>query len=746
MLAKSLSLLWISATLINAAQICKPVDAAQKITAIDIVLVLDDSISMKDEKDTIASGMKKLTTEMNTGGIDARVAVIRYGGNPVIQLPFVNDAATIFEAVNSLSSNATGYEAAFESVRRSLPPTSGRDMGGTEFCSKVFTKLAVPCTLDWRQHALKVIIQATDEDSDLPQSVKERTSGQVATGKYAEADAGYPLTEAFKVEIDNTANLLIEHKAVYLALISQEIESADNDVNTVKISIEQFGNFKLAAQDGSFGNFDAAKTLQALESNGLGRSLQAQMLKKNGTARLFDINAFTLGGQSGAILTQFQAEIKRALDATNQVCKDEPCAVDTFFQNGTCVACPANTASEKDSMAISSCRSKPGFFGKAGSIATTCPIDSYCVQGAEVAVPCGDGSYSDGKTGLKAASECVCKVNFFAANGACSACPANSKTLQANSPSKESCVCLAGFYGAKGGDCTRCPERKTTKDAGALTIDQCVCESDDLKGPECTAALKCVNDGKPNDANTACVCAPGFDGTLCDVVLPKCLNGAPLDTATKKCVCTAEFTGDTCETKVLACANGGKAKADNSACECATGFFGSTCQTAVIVCQNGGTANPDNSACTCVQGFSGTTCAVPPVTTTSIAPTATPTPVAVTCLNGGILNADGKLCTCISGYTGSVCETSPAKVCLNGGTYNAVSQTCICTSTFSGSSCEVAAFSSGAIRTGNVGAVNGSATTTTLDVASSSTSTLFANYLFVNIIITLLSLGLLLSN
>ena len=154
----------------------------------------------------------------------------------------------------------TNQEATFEAIRAALPPDNGAFMskqclGGT----------AGQCILDWRPDALKAMIVATDEDSDLPTLSRYRMPGHnvlnnsicagwlTAVGNcpsnanvyepgwspkvvigaqlyYSSGDTkfyytwyrtGRPmtLTDPYEAELNLTANMLIQNR-VYLSLIA----------------------------------------------------------------------------------------------------------------------------------------------------------------------------------------------------------------------------------------------------------------------------------------------------------------------------------------------------------------------------------------------------------------------------------------------------------------------------------------------------------------------------------------------
>ena len=59
------------------------------------------------------------------------------------------------------------------------------------------------------------------------------------------------------------------------------------------VPLIQYGSPHVAAENADFTNFNANLTLQRLKDNGMGSSLQSQVLERGGLARLFSIQRFS---------------------------------------------------------------------------------------------------------------------------------------------------------------------------------------------------------------------------------------------------------------------------------------------------------------------------------------------------------------------------------------------------------------------------------------------------------------------
>ena len=229
----------------------------------------------------------------------------------------------------------------------------------------------------------------------------------------------------------------------------------------------------------------------------------------------------------------------------------------------------------------------------------------------------------------------------------------------------------------------------------------------------------------------ACVCDPGFGGTLCRDPIDACesspcQNGAACNSTgpgTFTCGCTAGFTGALCDVPVVVqpdpcdaspCQNGGSCTFQPSTgtftCDCAVGFTSTLCELfdcGTIACDVSDLCNPqvcdpltgtcnvesvdynDGIACNGVETCDpGTGLEIP-----GVDPCTSP-PNTASCEE--IIGNDGFTCTCAAGYTGQFCQSElngcASTPCVHGGVCTDTGLgtfTCDCTGTgFDGAQCE----------------------------------------------------------
>ena len=131
-----------------------------------------------------------------------------------------------------------------------------------------------------------------------------------------------------------------------------------------------------------------------------------------------------------------------------------------------------------------------------------------------------------------------------------------------------------------------------------------------------------------------CECEQGFQGRLCEEVVP----------------CT--------ELDVAQCSGNGVCRRRDDAsrfCDCRVGFYGSTCQNRNLcdpvfdTCKNGAICSseaPGKFRCSCATGFFGRTCELHR------------TCLHMTCFNRGTcVRGEREWCMCMEGFTGERCET-----------------------------------------------------------------------------------------
>ncbi|XP_076439986.1 sushi, von Willebrand factor type A, EGF and pentraxin domain-containing protein 1-like isoform X2 [Babylonia areolata] len=343
----------------------------------------------------------------------------------------------------------------------------------------------------------------------------------------------------------------------------------------------------------------------------------------------------------------------------------------------TCMVCPEKTnTSAQNARSQNECRAQclPGSVSSSGlERCETCPKGFFQSQYAQVTChPCPDGSTTL-RRGAREKEQCRerCPSGHVSRTGLWPCYPCPHGTYQ---PESAQTVCI------------RCPAGADTDRRGATSLTHCVgyleVQSDDagavqnqqqlllLDANECFRK-PCKNGGTclpRDDGLFDCKCAPGFEGSFCEVEVDQCkarpcLNGGTCSPrpGAYHCDCTPGFEGQKCERDVDECAsspcgNGGTCvDGPNSfTCNCPNGFQGVTCESDIDDCEdepcmNGGTCSDDVSGyrCACPVGFTGTTCEIE-----------TDECLSAPCRNGGtcVDELTGFRCECPGGYTGEQCE------------------------------------------------------------------------------------------
>ncbi|TPX43049.1 hypothetical protein SeMB42_g04880 [Synchytrium endobioticum] len=326
----------------------------------DFVFLIDASPSMCPYITNLTAGVQTFANNLVSGGIDARFAVVSFGGAPTLLQPFTTNAALLKSALDSLNNcNRGGQEAGLEAIRMVLPPKSGKDL--SKKCVDNNFKGSA-CVLSYRSDAAIQIIMATDEDSDLPTSSSYRVPGQVQqsttlcgalqyyrTGAETECDYSYSfeplfispkylygvyyqvsgkaqqlfqwyrndsspvvLHSSWYTEINTTAQIVTNANAVINLMIRTDSNANRNGPisqfdqtsyywmyatpRTTKESTHttmvQYGHPAYNVMSDNFSDFNSTATLALLNAQGLGSSFQAQILSRNGLAKLFSIQNF----------------------------------------------------------------------------------------------------------------------------------------------------------------------------------------------------------------------------------------------------------------------------------------------------------------------------------------------------------------------------------------------------------------------------------------------------------------------
>lgn len=265
--------------------------------AADFVFIIDASGSMAGEIAAVRSGLGSFVGSLNTNEIDARFAVVLFGGTPELVLNFTTDqlvTESAFDLIN-VSGAVPGIqnnhnvnpEAGLEAIRIVLnaAATNGlmrNNVGGDG-------------PLVFRPDARKNLILVTDENSDLPFYAANRQPGQSGT------EPPTTLTAPWQAEIDATAQAVIANQAFINMLINPAATP----------SRFQYGDPAQSASDPNFLNFDPDLTLTNLVSAGYGRSLEAQVLAAGLIGRTFNI---TVVDTTNFVANFFAAKIEEIID------------------------------------------------------------------------------------------------------------------------------------------------------------------------------------------------------------------------------------------------------------------------------------------------------------------------------------------------------------------------------------------------------------------------------------------------
>ncbi len=248
-------------------------------TQADFVFLIDGTNSMDDEIDAVRNGLSTFVTSLDSAGVDARFAIVLFGGNPELVHDFtrsISDTKVAFGKI-SVHGSVKGFqnnhnknpEEGLEAIRTALGAGSDvlahNNAGGTG-------------ELRFRPGARKNLILVTDEDSDRPFHSGNRLPGQ----SRLEPPASIRGTD-WQREVDVTAQAIIGNQAFVNLLINP------GD----KPSTSQYGDPASDAAGADLLNFDAQATLSALVASGFGKSLEAQVLRAGLIARAFNIGALS---------------------------------------------------------------------------------------------------------------------------------------------------------------------------------------------------------------------------------------------------------------------------------------------------------------------------------------------------------------------------------------------------------------------------------------------------------------------
>jgi hypothetical protein len=243
----------------------------------DFVFIIDATSSMSDEITAVKNGLSSFVAGLDTAEVDARFAVVLFGGAPELILDFTTDQAiteaafdliNVSGAVPGVQNNHNANpEAGLEAIRIVLNAATNNtiqrnNVGGSG-------------PLAFRPDARKNLILVTDENSDLPYYVENREAGQTTT------EPPNPLTTPWQAEVDTTAQAVIANSAFLNLLVSP----------TANPSRNQYGDPAQSVSDANFLNYDPDATLTNLIAAGYGNSLEAQVLAAGLVGRAFNITS-----------------------------------------------------------------------------------------------------------------------------------------------------------------------------------------------------------------------------------------------------------------------------------------------------------------------------------------------------------------------------------------------------------------------------------------------------------------------
>jgi len=249
----------------------------------DFVFIIDSTGSMGGEINAVKSGLTAFMTGLDAAAIDARFAVVLYGGAPELVLDWTNVKTDVTTAFGNIS--VGGAVSGFQN-NHNVNPEAGLEalrivLGAATDNTLRRDNVGGSGGLDFRTDARKNLILVTDEDADRPFYALNRLPGQTNN------EPPVPPTGDWQKEIDNTADAVIDSKA-FLNLI---VNPGDNPTEY------QYGDPLLDASDSDFSNWDRAATLTAYSGSSYSESLVGQVLSdSNLVARAFSIGNINNAG------------------------------------------------------------------------------------------------------------------------------------------------------------------------------------------------------------------------------------------------------------------------------------------------------------------------------------------------------------------------------------------------------------------------------------------------------------------
>lgn len=243
----------------------------------DFVFIIDASSSMSGKIAAVKNGLGSFVASLDTSEVDARFAIVLFGGAPEVILDFTADQAITEAAFDVISvggavpgvhnNHNANPEAGLEAIRIVL------NSAGTNYLQR--NNVGGEGPLVFRPDARKNLVLVTDENSDLPFYATNRMTGQTGT------EPPSVLTAPWQAEVDATAQAVIANNAFVNMLINP----------TATPSRNQFGDPASSVSDANFLNFNPTATLSNLIAAGYGASLEAQVLAAGLVGRSFNITS-----------------------------------------------------------------------------------------------------------------------------------------------------------------------------------------------------------------------------------------------------------------------------------------------------------------------------------------------------------------------------------------------------------------------------------------------------------------------
>lgn len=255
-----------------------PAQAAPITVTTDFVFMIDATSSMGGEIAGVRTGFGNFVAGLNADPnviVDARFAIVVFGGPPELILDFTADTTLVQNRLNAI---VIGANAGVHN-NHNLNPEAGLEairmvLGEAPLSNLANNNIPEDGLLNFRAGARKNLILATDEDSDRAANVANRLPGQTTN------DPPSALNAAWQAEVDAAAQAVIGNDAFINMLIN---------VGDVP-SRSQYGDYNKDVSDADLLNFDATATLNALLLDALtANSLQAQVLSAGLIARTFNV-------------------------------------------------------------------------------------------------------------------------------------------------------------------------------------------------------------------------------------------------------------------------------------------------------------------------------------------------------------------------------------------------------------------------------------------------------------------------